>query len=74
MDDLSPIHFLILFVIGFGFIILYFAAIIRILQKAGYSGWWCLIVFVPVMNVIMFYVFAFSTWPVLRGQVHPRYS
>jgi hypothetical protein len=40
----------------------------EILQKAGYSGWWCLIVFVPLANVVMFYVFAFANWPVLRDK------
>jgi len=35
----------------------------RIVSKAGYSGAWSLFVFVPVINVIMLWVFAFSTWP-----------
>lgn len=41
-------------------------AYIRIIQKAGYSGWWILIGLVPVVNVIMFLVFAYSRWPVQR--------
>ena len=41
-------------------------AYIRILQKAGYSGWWVLIGLVPVVNFIMFLVFAFARWPVMR--------
>lgn len=36
---------------------------IRILKKAGYSGWWFLLSFVPVLNIVMIYAFAFSTWP-----------
>lgn len=39
---------------------------IKIISKAGYSGWWILVTFVPVLNVIMFFVFAFSEWPVRR--------
>ena len=39
---------------------------VSILSKAGYSGWWVLIGFVPVANLIMLLVFAFSDWPVLR--------
>lgn len=52
-------------------------AYIRIIQKAGYSGWWILIGLVPVVNVIMFLVFAYSRWPVqreldeLRARTHP---
>lgn len=39
---------------------------VKIISKAGYSGWWVLIVFVPIANVVMFLVFAFSDWPVLQ--------
>ncbi|MDA8066267.1 MAG: hypothetical protein M0031_12345 [Thermaerobacter sp.] len=41
---------------------------VRILNKAGYSGWWVLVGFVPVINLIMFFVFvfAFVDWPVRR--------
>jgi hypothetical protein len=45
----------------------FIVATVRILQKAGYSGWWALITIVPLVNVIMFLVFAFSDWPALRG-------
>jgi uncharacterized membrane protein YhaH (DUF805 family) len=64
MGGLSILHVLIVVVI----LILYFLPIVKILQKAGYSGWWCLIVFVPLVNVVMFYVFAFANWPVLRDK------
>jgi uncharacterized membrane protein YhaH (DUF805 family) len=40
---------------------------VKILSKAGYSGWWILVGVVPVLNVVMFLVFAFSDWPVLRA-------
>jgi len=64
MGGLSILHLLIVIVI----LILYFLPIMKILQKAGYSGWWCLIVFVPLVNIVMFYVFAFANWPVLRDK------
>jgi uncharacterized membrane protein YhaH (DUF805 family) len=41
-------------------------AYIRVIQKAGYSGWWMLLGLIPVVNVIMFLVFAFARWPALR--------
>jgi uncharacterized membrane protein YhaH (DUF805 family) len=42
---------------------------VRILHKAGYSGWWCLLTFVPVVNLIMLYIFAFTAeWPNLVGK------
>jgi hypothetical protein len=35
----------------------------RIVTKAGYNGAWALIGLVPVVNIIMLWVFALSTWP-----------
>jgi uncharacterized membrane protein YhaH (DUF805 family) len=48
------------------FLVVVMIAYVRVIQKAGYSGWWVLIGLVPIVNVIMFLVFAFSRWPVLR--------
>jgi uncharacterized membrane protein YhaH (DUF805 family) len=67
-------------------LVIFLIAYIRIIQKAGYSGWWILVAIVPILNVVMFLVFAFSRWPVLRerdalrsgqggvpgGQIYPR--
>ncbi|RCW94627.1 hypothetical protein DFP77_14525 [Marinomonas foliarum] len=38
----------------------------RILNKAGYSRWWVLLIFVPIVNLIMIWVFAFAKWPRLE--------
>ena len=40
----------------------------RILAKAGFSGLWCLILLVPLVNIIMVWVFAFKSWPSLQKQ------
>lgn len=48
------------------FIVLAFVAWIAIIRKAGYSGWWILIAFVPVVNITMLMIFAFSDWPAKR--------
>jgi len=34
---------------------------VRIVQKAGYSGWNILWMFVPVANLVMLFVFAFAS-------------
>ena len=39
----------------------------RIITKAGYSGAWTLIIFVPVLNLVFYWVFAFSEWPAVRA-------
>ena len=36
----------------------------RILNRAGYSRWWLLTMVVPLVNLIMLWVFAFASWPV----------
>jgi len=38
----------------------------RILNRAGYSRWWLLTMVVPVLNLIMLWVFAFASWPAMR--------
>lgn len=35
----------------------------RIVEKAGFSRWVALVALVPVLDVIMFLVFAFGDWP-----------
>jgi hypothetical protein len=41
------------------------AALVRIVQRAGYSGWWILIVFVPGANLLTLWYFGFGPWPAL---------
>ena len=40
----------------------------RILRKAGYSAWWVITTFIPIVNLVMLYIFAFSTWPNKRNE------
>lgn len=63
MEGLAIVQGVVSLVIAAFFIWCY----VRIIRRAGYSGWWVLILLVPVVNFIMVWVFAFSTWPVLRG-------
>lgn len=59
--------------IGFGSL-LYFAMIaavlvavviltLKILQKAGFSAWWCIPSLVPGLNLVLIWVFAYVRWP-----------
>jgi len=45
-------------------VVIAIVAWVKIVSKAGYSGWWVLIGFVPLVGAIMFLVFAFSKWPI----------
>jgi hypothetical protein len=68
--------------LGIAILLIYLAVVVigiiaavKIVTKAGYSGWWVLIAFVPLVGSVFVLIFAFSTWPVtrevqmLRGQL-----
>ncbi len=38
----------------------------KIFKKAGYPGWYTILMIIPIVNLIIFLVFAFSQWPVLK--------
>jgi hypothetical protein len=43
-------------------------------KKAGFSPWFSLLMFVPMVNFVMLYVLAFSDWKVVPvTQVAPQY-
>ena len=35
----------------------------RIFSRAGYSRWFCLLMLVPIVNLITVWVFAYAKWP-----------
>ena len=67
MAGLSIWHWLVVLVIA----LLIWAFVVvfgRILNRAGYSRWWLLTMFVPILNLIMLWVFAFADWPVTKSR------
>jgi uncharacterized membrane protein YhaH (DUF805 family) len=62
MGNLSFFHWIIVLLV----LLLYIFPVVKILQKAGYSGWWCALLVIPLVNVVMLWVFAFARWPNLR--------
>ena len=56
-------------VVGLIYVALIVAMIIayaKIVGKAGYSPWWVAMMFVPIGNIIMIFMFAFNEWPIQR--------
>lgn len=39
----------------------------RIATKAGFSGAWSLLMLIPLLNVVMMWVFAFVKWPTRKN-------
>jgi len=54
--------FLLVFVSFFGVVVFIIPAW-RIVQKAGFHGALSLLWFIPVVNIVMLWVFAFVRWP-----------
>lgn len=46
--------------------VVFIIAYVKIISRAGYSGWWILIMLVPIVNIVMLLVFAFKEWPIQR--------
>ena len=44
--------------------------VVRIVRKAGYSGWWALVALVAPLFVVGLWVFAFADWPSLSRDSH----
>lgn len=59
MGSFSIWHWLCLLI----FLAIYIVPLWRIVSKAGFSGAWSLLTFVPLINVVMLWVFAFARWP-----------
>ena len=55
-----------LIIIGIAFWLVFVIAYIKIITRAGYSGWWVLIVIVPIANIVMLLIFAYKEWPIQR--------
>jgi hypothetical protein len=62
MGVFAPIHILVVLCI-FAIAVAFLIPIYKIISRTGHSGWWCLIAFVPLLNWIFVWVFAFSCWP-----------
>ena len=40
----------------------------RICVRAGFSGWWSVLVLFPLLNLALLYFLAFADWPALKGK------
>jgi hypothetical protein len=63
MGGFSLVHLIIVLLVLFVFLF----PMATILRKAGYSGWWVLLWFVPLGNLVGLWIFAFADWPALKN-------
>jgi hypothetical protein len=76
----------ILFALAFygAILALVIAIYYKIVSKAGYPGWYALLMLIPCVNFILLIMFAFQEWPIERelkqwrasggGGAYPRYG
>jgi hypothetical protein len=58
-------HWVMPIVMPLLFIIIVGVPVGSILHRAGRSRWWTIIAFVPLLNLIGLWIFAFTRWPSL---------
>ena len=59
MTGFGLVHWI--FFIGMVVVILY--PVGRVLGRVGFSPFWSVLIFVPIVNVIALWIFVFSEWP-----------
>jgi hypothetical protein len=56
-------HWIMAIVMPLLMIILVGVPVANILHRAGRSRWWTILAFIPLLNLIGLWVFAFTRWP-----------
>jgi hypothetical protein len=59
MGGLSIWHWLIVLIVW----ALLLVPIVKIINKAGFSGWWSIVSLIPLVNILGLWIFAYSKWP-----------
>jgi energy-coupling factor transporter transmembrane protein EcfT len=55
--DIVPLLIILIYIPVLGY------PVVRILKRVGYSPFWVIIAFIPIVNLIGLWVFAFANWP-----------
>lgn len=64
MEGFSLWHWIVVI----GFIALIAVPTVRIVRRSGRSGWWAILAFLPWVNLVALWVFAYVRWPAVdRG-------
>lgn len=62
-DASAPILFWVLWL---AVLVVFGYPFFRIVSRTGHSGWWVLLMLLPILNLIMPWVLAFKRWPALE--------
>lgn len=59
MESMSLMHLLTMLIV----LVAVLVPVGRILGRAGFSPWWCVLAVVPIVGLIGLWIFAFVAWP-----------
>lgn len=59
MGAMSLVHWIIVLLA----LATYIVPVAKILQRTGFSGWLALLAVIPLVNLVLFWIFAFAPWP-----------
>lgn len=48
------------------FVVMFLWMCARVFQKAGRSAWWTVLLLVPILNIVVLWVFSFAKWPAVE--------
>ena len=63
MPSLGSWHWIVALILGALLIWAFVAIFGRVLNRAGYFRWWLLTMVVPLLNLVMIWIFALANWP-----------
>jgi hypothetical protein len=61
-------HWLLGAIIPLVAIVLLAVPIANILHRTGHSRWWVVLAFIPIVNLICLWIFAFGRWPTVDSK------
>ena len=60
MSSMNLMHFIVIVPIILAVLLV---PVARVLRRAGFSGYWCVLSVIPLAGLIGLWVFAFISWP-----------
>ena len=59
------------FLVAIFWIVAVAVPVVKILQRTGLSPWWAILVFIPLLNLLAIWLFAYARWPAVDRFADP---
>ena len=64
MEGISALHLILTLL---ALLVINYLIFAPVLRKAGFSPWWSILMTVPLLNLVLVWIFAFIKWPAESG-------